>query len=196
MSHGTHRSEKVMYTRRNECVMALARMKESCPLDCRFRWSVPGLKSLRVMSQSKIDMSHASHTNVSYGVATMSRLHKMIGLFCRISSLLQGSFAKETCNFKEPTSGSHPISHPRMSRASFIHASHTNVSYGVATMSRLHKITGLFCRISSILQGSFAKETYHFKEPTNRSHPISHPRMSRASFIHDFFLNHSYHIYV
>jgi len=32
---------------------------------------------------------------------------------------------------------------------------------------------GLFCRISSLLQGSFAKETYHFKEPTNRSHPIS-----------------------
>jgi len=28
------------------------------------------------------------------------------------------------------------------------------------------------CRISSLLYGSFAKETYHFKEPTNRSHPI------------------------
>ena len=44
-----------------------------------------------------------------YGVATISRLLKMIGLFCRISSLLQGSFAKETCNFKEPTNRSHPI---------------------------------------------------------------------------------------
>ena len=31
---------------------------------------------------------------------------------------------------------------------------------------------GLFCRIWSLLQGSFAKETYNFKEPTNRSHPI------------------------
>jgi len=39
----------------------------------------------------------------------MSRRLKMIGLFRRISSLLQGSFAKETYNFKEPTSGSHPI---------------------------------------------------------------------------------------
>ena len=29
-----------------------------------------------------------------YGVATISRLLKIIGLFCRISSLLQGSFAK------------------------------------------------------------------------------------------------------
>ena len=42
----------------------------------------------------------------------------------------------------------------------------------MATMSRLLEITGLFCRISSLLWGSFAKETYNFKEPTNRSHPI------------------------
>jgi len=44
-----------------------------------------------------------------YGVATSSRLLEMIGLVCRISSLLQGSFAKETNNFKEPTNRSHPI---------------------------------------------------------------------------------------
>ena len=46
------------------------------------------------------------------------------------------------------------------------------MSYGVATISRLLSIIRLFCRIPSLLQGSFAKETYHFKEPTNRSHPI------------------------
>jgi len=44
--------------------------------------------------------------------------------------------------------------------------------YGLATISRLLKIVGLFCRISSLLWGSFAKETYNFKEPTNRSHLI------------------------
>jgi len=44
--------------------------------------------------------------------------------------------------------------------------------YGVATIGRLFKITGLFCRILSLLQGSFANETYNSKEPTNRSHPI------------------------
>ena len=44
--------------------------------------------------------------------------------------------------------------------------------YGVATISRLLKIIGLFCRISSLLWGSFAKETYDFKEPTSRGHPI------------------------
>jgi len=45
--------------------------------------------------------------------------------------------------------------------------------YGVATVSRIDKITGLFCRISSLLKGSFAKETYNFIDPTNQSHPIA-----------------------
>ena len=54
--------------------------------------------------------------------------------------------------------------------------------YGVATISRLLKMIGLFCRILSLLWVSFAyhfkeptnrsHQTYHFKEPTNRSHPI------------------------
>ena len=35
------------------------------------------------------------------------------------------------------------------------------ISYGVATISRFLKIIGLFCRIQSVLQGSFAKETYN-----------------------------------
>jgi len=47
--------------------------------------------------------------NMSYGVATVSGIDKIIGLFGRISSLLQGSFAKETCNFIDSTSCSHPI---------------------------------------------------------------------------------------
>ena len=44
--------------------------------------------------------------------------------------------------------------------------------YGVAMLNRLLNIIGLFCRISSLSCGSFAKETYNFKEPTNRSHHI------------------------
>ena len=42
----------------------------------------------------------------------------------------------------------------------------------MATISRLLKIIDLFCRISSVLEGSFAKETYDFMEPTNCSHPV------------------------
>jgi len=36
---------------------------------------------------------------------------------------------------------------------------------------------GLFCRIRSLLQGSFAKETYNFREPNKRSHPIPQIRV-------------------
>jgi len=45
-------------------------------------------------------------------------------------------------------------------------------SYGVATISRLLQIIGLVGRIHSLLKGSFAKETYNFKEPTHDSQPI------------------------
>ena len=56
------------------------------------------------------DIPHScvTHINTYCGasfcahVATIGRLLKIIGLFCRISSLLTGSFAKETYNFKEP----------------------------------------------------------------------------------------------
>jgi len=42
-----------------------------------------------------------------YGVADISRLLTNIRLFCRIWSLSQGSFVKETCVFREPTDRSH-----------------------------------------------------------------------------------------
>jgi len=44
--------------------------------------------------------------------------------------------------------------------------------YGVATISRLLKIIGLFCERALSKRRYSAKETYNFKEPTNRSHPI------------------------
>jgi len=89
---------------------------------------------------------------------------------------------------------------------------HTHIliySYGVATISRLLKIIGLFCRIQSLLQGSFANETYNFKEPTNQSHPIlfcrqdtsSDSKISRMQIhVHDFVCKYAYthtsiHIY-
>jgi len=44
--------------------------------------------------------------------------------------------------------------------------------YGVATMSRLLKIIGVFCKRALQKRLYSAKETYSFKEPTNHSHPI------------------------
>ena len=42
---------------------------------------------------------------------------------------------------------------------------------GVAKVSRIDKIICLICRISSLLQGSFAKETYNFIDPTTKATP-------------------------
>jgi len=53
---------------------------------------------------------------------------KLIVLFCRIYSLLYGSFAEETCNFKEPTNRSHPVVYypkPKHSTTHSITLAHT-----------------------------------------------------------------------
>jgi len=44
-----------------------------------------------------------------YGMATISRLLIIIGLFCKRALQKRLYFAEETCNFKEPTHQSHPI---------------------------------------------------------------------------------------
>jgi len=53
--------------------------------------------------------------------------------------------------------------------------------YGVATISRLLKIIGLFCKRALWKRRYSAKETYNFKEPTNRSHPIRKGARDRES---------------
>jgi len=45
--------------------------------------------------------------------------------------------------------------------------------YGVARISRLLKFTCLFCKRALSKRRYSTKETYNFKEPTNRSHPVS-----------------------
>ena len=113
---------------------------------------------------------HSPHTDV-HGLATVSKIDKIIRHFCRISSLLKGSFAKETCNFIDPTNQSHPIcisfalskvqwaslnntkSLSINSICSFwisLHKTWLSLLMG-ATVSRIGKIIGLFCRIQSLL---------------------------------------------
>jgi len=47
--------------------------------------------------------------------------------------------------------------------------------YGVALVSRIDKMIGLFCKRALQKRRYSAKETYHFIDPTDRSHPISNP---------------------
>jgi len=49
---------------------------------------------------------------------------------------------------------------------------HTVVIDGVGTISRLHKMTGLFRKRALHKRLYSAKETYNFVEPTNCRHPI------------------------
>jgi len=58
-----------------------------------------------------------------------------------------------------------------------------STGYGVASISRLLKIIGVFCNRSILLQGSFAKETYNFKEPTHRSHPTVKTRVYKDQVV-------------
>jgi len=44
-----------------------------------------------------------------YGLVTISRLLKIIGLFCKRAPSKRSHSAKETNDFKEPTNRSHPI---------------------------------------------------------------------------------------
>jgi len=55
---------------------------------------------------------------------------------------------------------------------------HAHISnlYGVATVRRIDRTIGLFCRILLLLLGSFAKETYILIDPTNQSHLIPRHR--------------------
>ena len=56
----------------------------------------------------------------------------------------------------------------------------TSAYYGVASSSRLLQIIGLFCKRALYKRRYSAKETYNFKEPTNRTHPISYVLRKRS----------------
>jgi len=70
----------------------------------------------------------------------------------------------------------------------------TCMSYGVATMSRLLKIMGLFCKRALQNRRYSAKETYNFKEPTNRSH-LTHYVHTWVSFDR-LWMGHDYYIWI
>ena len=49
---------------------------------------------------------------------------------------------------------------------------YSSITYGVATISRIDKTTGLFCKRDLQKRRYSAKETYNFIDPIDRSHPI------------------------
>ena len=69
-------------------------------------------------------------------------------------------------------------------------------TYRVALVSSIDKIKGLFCKRALQKKQYFAKETYNFKEPTSRSHPISELSICLYIYIHMYrqhcLFNHIY----
>ena len=72
------------------------------------------------------------------------------------------------------------------------------IHYGVASISRLLEIIGLFCKRALQKRLYSAKETYHFKEPTNRqtlytfaAPPISRPYTLQHTATHCDTLQHT-----
>ena len=47
-------------------------------------------------------------------------------------------------------------------------------NYGVATVSRIDKITAFFCKRALLNRLYSSKETHNLIDPTDRSHPIPH----------------------
>jgi len=64
--------------------------------------------------------------------------------------------------------------------------------YGVAIISRLLKMIGLFCRRALEKRLYSAKETYNLKEPTNRNHPI-HEEGARVHHFKGSGVQHTLH---
>jgi len=106
---------------------------------------------LWILSTSRIhkspDLVSETTWRFWYGVASISRLLKMIGLFCKRALLKRRYSAKETYHFKEPTHRSHPI-----------------VSWDDASLTTAQNIVSFI--------GLFCKSDLYFKEPTHHSHPI------------------------
>jgi len=71
---------------------------------------------------------------------------------------------------------------------------------GVATISRLLKTIGLFCKRALLKSPYSAKGTYNCKEPTNRSHPPISGSMSHVTYMseschHVTYMSESCHLY-
>ena len=72
------------------------------------------VRRLLIVGTAYVCVEQTMYTNtyqmrLCYGVATMSRLLKTGGPFCKQALLKKGYSAKETSNLKEPTNCRHPL---------------------------------------------------------------------------------------
>ena len=94
--------------------------------------------------------SHVTHVkwrgHSTYGVATISRLLQIIGLFRQRALYKRLYSAKETYNFKEPTNRSHPMSSEEYLAKGGMRGFVTYLNESCPTCEEVVKIVGLFCK--------------------------------------------------
>jgi len=100
----------------------------------------------------------------SYGVATISRLLKKTGPFCRILSFYRALLQKRPMIWRSLLIEATPYAPAQYTICT--------IYYGVASTRRLLKIVGLFWKRTLQKRRYSAKETYDLIDPTDRSHPI------------------------
>jgi len=170
-------------------------MQESCP---SYEWVTSRMSMSHV---ARIDESCRRQNASTYISVSLWMSHgKHISESCHSSEWVM-SLISVTVNRVTHVDESRPVTHMReschfywwgMSGIEYCHVnrclsewaisliwmSHvTDMNYGVAMTSRLFKMIGLFCKRALQKRWYSAKETYDFKEPTNRSHHIVRSRI-------------------
>jgi len=82
---------------------------DSCPLFLVFPFRLCSGVHIPMRRRVKMQRVHFDSSAYWYGVATISRMLKNIGLFCKRALQKRPIFCKETYIFKHPTHRSHPI---------------------------------------------------------------------------------------
>jgi len=117
-----------------------------------------------------------THMCIQGGVESYDAL-SLQGIFRKRALYIVALLRKMTCNLRHPMTLHYPVTVPSygicvlVARNSYMLLVARDW-YGVASTSTLLRIIGLFCKRALQKRRYSAKETYNFKEPTNRSHPI------------------------
>jgi len=128
------------------CARSSARFASTC-LTCLFSNMCVYMYILSVCCL-RWQLSHMSM--IRYGVATIGRLLKMIGLFCQRALEKRRYSAKETYNFKEPTNHSHPICGCLYIYSLNVLPSLSNVSH---ICFQICAFTSIFCQYTPFVGG-------------------------------------------